>query len=69
LSPPCARAERFRRMRSMMFRKSLTGLLKHTTTKEQFSIWLSQMLNGKASLVFELTDLDNFKSLNDTYGP
>ena len=62
------RAERFRRLRSMMLRDSLTGLLNHTTTKEQLSIELSRMRRGKMSLAFALIDLDNFKSVNDTYG-
>jgi GGDEF domain-containing protein len=53
----------------MMFRESLTGLLKHTTTTEQLIIRLSQILHGKILLVFALIDLDNFKSLNDIYGP
>lgn len=62
------RAERFRRLRSMMLRDSLTGLLNHTTTKEQLSIELSRMRRGKMSLAFALIDLDHFKSVNDTYG-
>lgn len=62
------RAERFRRLRSMMLRDSLTGLLNHTTTKEQLSIELSRMRRGNMSLAFALIDLDHFKSVNDTYG-
>lgn len=62
------RADRFRRLRSMMLRDSLTGLLNHTTTKEQLSIELSRMRRGNMSLAFALIDLDHFKSVNDTYG-
>ncbi len=62
------RAERFRRLRSMMLRDSLTGLLNHTTTKEQLSIELSRMRRSGLSLAFALIDLDHFKSVNDTYG-
>ena len=62
------RAARFRRLRSMMLRDSLTGLLNHTTTKEQLSIELSRMRRGNLSLAFALIDLDHFKSVNDTYG-
>ncbi|MBG04183.1 MAG: hypothetical protein CMM59_08910 [Rhodospirillaceae bacterium] len=62
------RAERFRRLRSMMLRDSLTGLLNPTTTKEQLSIELSRMRRGNMSLAFALIDLDHFKSVNDTYG-
>lgn len=62
------RAERFRRLRSMMLRDSLTGLLNHTTTKEQLSIELSRMRRNNMSLAFALVDLDHFKLVNDTYG-
>ena len=62
------RAERFRRLRAMMVRDSLTGLLNHTTTNEQLSIELSRMQRGNMSLAFALIDLDNFKLVNDTYG-
>ncbi len=62
------RAEGFRRLRSMMLRDSLTGLLNHTTTKEQLSIELSRMRRSGLSLAFALIDLDHFKSVNDTYG-
>ena len=62
------RAARFRRLRSMMLRDSLTGLLNHRTIKEQLSIELSRMRRGNLSLAFALIDLDHFKSVNDTYG-
>ena len=60
-------AERFRRLRSMMLRDGLIGLLNHTTTKKQLSIELSRMRRENMSLAFALIDLDHFKSLNDTY--
>ncbi len=62
------RATRFRRLRSMMLRDSLTGLLNQTTTKQQLNIELSRMRRGNLSLAFALIDLDHFKSVNDTYG-
>lgn len=62
------RAQRFRQLRSLMLRDSLTGLLNHTTSKEQLGIELSRMRRLKQNLAFALIDLDHFKSVNDTYG-
>lgn len=62
------RARRFRALRATMLRDSLTGLLNHTTTKEQLDIELSRARRAQGPLSFALLDLDQFKSVNDTYG-
>ncbi|MCG8544657.1 MAG: diguanylate cyclase [Alphaproteobacteria bacterium] len=62
------RARRFRSLRSLMLRDSLTGLLNHTTTKEHVDIELARMRREGQPLAFATIDLDHFKQVNDTYG-
>jgi diguanylate cyclase (GGDEF)-like protein len=51
-----------------MVRDGLTGLLNHTETKGQLSIELARAKRREAPLAFAMIDLDNFKTVNDTYG-
>ena len=62
------RARRFRLLRSMMTRDSLTGLLNHTRTKQQMEIEIDRARRANAPLAFVMIDIDRFKSVNDTYG-
>jgi len=62
------RARRFRSLRSLMLRDSLTGLLNHTTTKEHLDIEMSRMQRDGQPLAYAIIDLDHFKNVNDTYG-
>lgn len=62
------RARRFRSLRAMMVRDSLTGLLNHTATKEQVAIALSGARRRGKDLAFAMLDIDKFKGVNDTYG-
>ncbi|MBO6862956.1 MAG: diguanylate cyclase [Alphaproteobacteria bacterium] len=62
------RARRFRSLRAMMLRDSLTGLLNHTATKEQVSIALAGARRRGKDLAFAMLDIDKFKGVNDTYG-
>lgn len=62
------RARRFRSLRAMMSRDSLTGLLNHTATKEQVEIALSSARRRGKDLSFAMLDIDKFKDVNDTYG-
>ena len=62
------RARRFRALRALMVRDSLTGLLNHTTTNEQTKIELARARRIKQSLSFALLDIDHFKLVNDQYG-
>lgn len=62
------RAKRFRALRGLMVRDSLTGLLNHTTTNEQTRIELARARRIKNSLSFALLDIDHFKKVNDQYG-
>jgi len=63
-----ARVQRARVLRSFMVRDSLTGLLNHTTTMEQLYREHAVAVRQKAPLAFVMTDIDRFKSVNDTYG-
>ncbi len=62
------RARRFRSLRSMMLRDSLTGLLNHTTTQAHLDIEIDRMRREGKPLGFAVIDLDHFKRVNDTYG-
>ncbi len=63
-----SRAQRARTLRSLMTTDSLTGLLNHTTTKEQLVQETLRAERSQSSLAFVMLDLDHFKSVNDTYG-
>ncbi|MCJ2542908.1 diguanylate cyclase [Thermostichus vulcanus] len=63
-----SRAQRARTLRSLMATDSLTGLLNHTTTKEQLVQETLRAERSQSSLAFAMLDLDHFKSVNDTYG-
>lgn len=62
------RAQRFRSLRSLMLRDSLTGLLNHTTTKEHIAVEITRMRREGKPLALAVIDLDHFKAVNDTYG-
>ncbi len=61
-------ADRYRKLRSLMKRDSMTGLLNHTATVEQLNMEIERSKRRGTGLVFGMIDLDNFKSVNDTYG-
>ncbi|MBS4099315.1 MAG: diguanylate cyclase [Sulfuricella sp.] len=62
------RAERMRILRTLMARDSLTGLYNHTTTTQLLDSALSNAARHQLPLCFVMIDVDNFKSVNDTYG-
>lgn len=62
------RAQRFRSLRSLMLRDSLTGLLNHTATKEHIAVEIARMRREGKPLALGVIDLDHFKKVNDTYG-
>ena len=62
------RARRFRYLRSMMMRDSLTGLLNHTNTNQQLEIEIDRARRANTPLAFIMVDIDHFKAVNDTYG-
>jgi len=62
------RAERFRRIRALMNRDSLTGLLNHATLKMYLDTETSRARRHQTHLSFAILDIDHFKAVNDTYG-
>jgi len=68
ISAISSRIERYRKLRTLMHRDGLTGLLNHTTTKEQLAQEMERARRQNKPLSFAMLDLDYFKSVNDSYG-
>lgn len=62
------RVRRFRMLRSLMVRDSMTGLFNHTTTNELLETELTRARRNKTPLALASLDLDHFKGVNDTHG-
>lgn len=63
-----SRVQRSLKLRSLMLRDSLTGLLNHTAIKDQLAREVAQAKRRGTSLSFAMVDIDNFKHINDAYG-
>lgn len=68
ISTVATRAARYRELRAMMVRDSLTGLLNHTTIKERLEQEMLRVERNASTLSFIMIDIDHFKKVNDTYG-
>ncbi len=62
------RAQMFEQMERMATTDGLTGLLNHRTFQSRFDDALAGAKRYSRKLSFVLTDVDHFKSVNDTYG-
>lgn len=62
------RAERYRKIRALMVRDSLTGLLNHSTLMERLNSEVGRSARQGHPLSFAMIDIDHFKNVNDTYG-
>lgn len=62
------RAERFRELRSMMVKDSMTGLYNHTATKQLLSNEITRAERNDSLVSLAAIDIDFFKKVNDTYG-
>ena len=62
------RAERYRALRSLILRDSLTGLYNHAAIKEYLVREMALVERHAAPLSMAIIDLDHFKKVNDTYG-
>lgn len=63
-----SRIIRYRALRALMVRDSLTGLLNHTSFKERLRAEVARARRQARPLCVALIDIDHFKKVNDTYG-
>lgn len=63
-----SRAERYRALRSLIMRDSLTGLYNHAAIKEYLAREMALIERHAAPFSMAMIDLDFFKKVNDTYG-
>ncbi|MBI3228867.1 MAG: diguanylate cyclase [Burkholderiales bacterium] len=62
------RVERYRKLRDLIMRDSLTGLFKHSTIKEHLERECHRAIAAKTALSLAMIDIDHFKIVNDNYG-
>lgn len=63
-----SRARRARRLRALVQRDGLTGLLNYTAFRERLEAEAGRALRSGEPLSLAMLDLDRFKSVNDTHG-
>jgi diguanylate cyclase (GGDEF)-like protein len=63
-----SKIDRYRTLRRTMLHDSLTGLLNHTTSKQQLQSAINAARLDGSTLCVAMIDIDHFKSVNDTYG-
>ena len=63
-----SRIARYRGLRAIMMRDSLTGLLNHTTFKERLRAEAARAARTGKPLAVAMLDIDRFKRVNDSYG-
>ncbi|MGE3476985.1 MAG: diguanylate cyclase [Rhodospirillaceae bacterium] len=68
ISAVTSRANRYRELKKLTDRDSLTGLLNHTNILRNLERELSVASRTQNPVSFAMIDIDHFKSVNDTYG-
>jgi diguanylate cyclase (GGDEF)-like protein len=63
-----SRIIRYRALRALMVRDSLTGLLNHTSYKERLRAEVARAKRQNKKLSVAIIDIDHFKNVNDSYG-
>jgi len=63
-----SRVIRYRSLRALMVRDSLTGLLNHTSYKERLRVEVARAKRQNKLLSVAMIDIDHFKNVNDSYG-
>ena len=68
ISAVTSRIDRYRQLRALMHRDSLTGLLNHTNIRERLVQEIANSARNSQTLGLAMIDIDNFKKVNDIYG-
>ena len=68
VSAVVSRANRYRDLKKLTDRDSLTGLLNHTNILRNLEREISVAARTGAPVAFCMVDIDHFKKVNDTYG-
>lgn len=68
LSAVVSRANRYRDLKKLTDRDSLTGLLNHTNILRNLEREMSVAGRSNQPVAFAMIDIDHFKAVNDTYG-
>ncbi len=68
ISSISSRVERYRSLRDLILRDSLTRLYNHSTIKEQAAVEVERARRYGKPLALAMLDLDYFKNVNDNYG-
>lgn len=63
-----SRVRRYRALRSLIMRDSLTGLFNHSAIKEHLQREIARARRSGVPLTLAMVDIDLFKDINDTYG-
>lgn len=68
ISSLTSRVERYRSLRDLILRDSLTKLYNHSTIKDQAAVEIERARRYGKPLALAMLDLDYFKNVNDNYG-
>lgn len=68
ISAVLSRAERYRRLRSLMIRDSLTRLYNNSAMQERLNQETLRSSRQGCCFSYAILDIDHFKTVNDTYG-
>ncbi len=68
ISALSSRAKRYRDLRALIMRDSLTGLFNHSAVKELLMREIERARRHATPLALAMIDIDHFKKVNDTYG-
>lgn len=68
ISSVTSRIERYRTLKELMLKDSLTGLYNHTTIKEHLRQEFARAYRSNSPFSCAVLDLDHFKEVNDKFG-